>query len=370
MASTILGICAIFATLNLWNTYNLDLRSQVNHPFLEEQVSQSKSSEGMQWGGLPPRLSPEEITKKAHALIVGAMVGDAAAAGVDGLSIYGERNRNGRSYALEFMNPQIGPFCDGKAGDLSPVGEEAFSLLKAVAAAGGFDPAISARVSFEDASWSDRRLSNVMIEFLNRYRQGYRYPFTGWDSFEANSMAKAIALTALYAGRPELEETVRQATAIHQSNKIAADAAVMGAKFLEGILLGYSPTEALELCTSTQEDSYIVNWASALKRFSSMNWSCIEGTYHLGKGCYMPSTIQTALHCSLVSRGYEDGIRNAIDAGGCVSTRAMFVGAFNAVRDGVESVPNSWKEKVTKYSNIANLTQILVDIKVHLQGSR
>lgn len=368
-SSTVLGICAALATLNLWNTSNLDLLLEAKYPFLDGQFSQSRSSEGMRWKGLPPRLPPEEITKKAYALILGAIIGDAAAAGVDGLNIYGEANRNGQSYALEFINPQIGPFCDGKAGDLSPAGEEAFSLLKAVAAAGRFDPEVYAKASFEDASQSDRRLSNVMIEFLKKYRQGYRYPFTGWDSFEANSISKGIVLTALYAGRPELEETVRQATAIHQSNKIAADAAVMGAKFLEGILLGYSPTEALDLCISYQQDSYVVNWASALKRFASMNWSCTEATYHLGKGCYMPATIQTALHCSLASRGYRNGIRDAIDAGGCVSTRAMFVGAVLAARDGVQSIPNPWKEKVTKYRDIVNLTQILVDFKAHLHGS-
>lgn len=365
VSGTVFAVCAVLATFNLWHMSDLDLHAKAKYPWVDGDIPQTSSMQGnVEWKGLPSKLSTKEVEERAHALVLGAMVGDAAAAGMEGVKGQGKIKPMAGNQTLEFADPQLGPFCDGRMGDLSPFGEEAFLLLKSVVAGGGFDPHVYAKVSFEDATVSDRRLSNVMIEFLKKYRQGYRYPHSGVDSFEANSMTKAILLVALYGGRPELEEKVRQAAAVHQTNKIATDAAVMGAKFLEGILLGYPPKTALELSTPSHRDSYASNWATAVERlFRTYNWSCSIAAYHVGNGCYMPATIQTALYCSLVSKGYRDGVRKAIKAGGCASGRAMFVGAYLAMRDGVQSIPHLWTGKVIKHKDIATLTEILVRIR-------
>ena len=72
----------------------------------------------------------------------------------------------------------------------------------------------------------------------------------------------------------------------------------------------------------------------------------------LGKACSYPGTFNDSIHAIITSKNYKNAIIKTIKAGGCNCSRANFVGAYFAAKNGIKSIPKDWIKKTNPAKNI------------------
>ena len=73
-----------------------------------------------------------------------------------------------------------------------------------------------------------------------------------------------------------------------------------------------------------------------------------------GKACSYPGTFNGSIHAIITSKNYKNAIIKTIKAGGCNCSRANFVGAYFAAKNGIKSIPKDWIKKTNPAKNILN----------------
>ena len=73
-----------------------------------------------------------------------------------------------------------------------------------------------------------------------------------------------------------------------------------------------------------------------------------------GKACSYPGTFNGSIHAIITSKGYKSAVIKTIKAGGCNCSRANFVGAYFAARNGLKGIPKDWIKKTNPAKNILN----------------
>ena len=71
-----------------------------------------------------------------------------------------------------------------------------------------------------------------------------------------------------------------------------------------------------------------------------------------GKACSYPGTFNGSVHAIITSKDYKSAVIKTIKAGGCNCSRANFVGAYFAAKDGLKSIPKDWIKKTNPAKNI------------------
>ena len=71
-----------------------------------------------------------------------------------------------------------------------------------------------------------------------------------------------------------------------------------------------------------------------------------------GKACSYPGTFNGSIHAIITSKNYKNAIIKTIKAGGCNCSRANFVGAYFAAKNGIKSIPKDWIKKTNPAKNI------------------
>ena len=71
-----------------------------------------------------------------------------------------------------------------------------------------------------------------------------------------------------------------------------------------------------------------------------------------GKACSYPGTFNGSIHAIITSKNYKDAVIKTIKAGGCNCSRANFVGAYFAAKNGLKSIPKDWIKKTNPAKNI------------------
>jgi len=71
-----------------------------------------------------------------------------------------------------------------------------------------------------------------------------------------------------------------------------------------------------------------------------------------GKACSYPGTFNGSIHAIITSRSYKSAIIKTIKAGGCNCSRANFIGAYFAARNGLKGIPKDWIKKTNPAKNI------------------
>lgn len=66
----------------------------------------------------------------------------------------------------------------------------------------------------------------------------------------------------------------------------------------------------------------------------------------------------------ITGKDYRSGVETTLRAGGCNASRGGFIGACLAAQHGLSSIPESWKEKTTRYQEILQQAEKLVQIKL------
>jgi hypothetical protein len=71
-----------------------------------------------------------------------------------------------------------------------------------------------------------------------------------------------------------------------------------------------------------------------------------------GKACSYPGTFNGSIHAIITSKNYKSAVIKTIKAGGCNCSRANFVGAYFAARNGLKGIPKEWIKKTNPAKNI------------------
>ena len=75
-----------------------------------------------------------------------------------------------------------------------------------------------------------------------------------------------------------------------------------------------------------------------------------------GKACSYPGTFNGSIHAIITSKSYKSSIIKTIKAGGCNCSRANFVGAYFAAKNGLKDIPKDWIKKTNPTKNILKYT--------------
>ena len=71
-----------------------------------------------------------------------------------------------------------------------------------------------------------------------------------------------------------------------------------------------------------------------------------------GKACSYPGTFNGSIHAIITSKNYKNAVIKTIKAGGCNCSRANFVGAYFAAKNGLKGIPKDWIEKTNPAKKI------------------
>ena len=72
-----------------------------------------------------------------------------------------------------------------------------------------------------------------------------------------------------------------------------------------------------------------------------------------GKACSYPGTFNGSIHAIITSKNYKSAIIKTIEAGGCNCSRANFVGAYFAAKNGLKDIPKNWIKKTNLTKNLS-----------------
>lgn len=70
------------------------------------------------------------------------------------------------------------------------------------------------------------------------------------------------------------------------------------------------------------------------------------------------------MHGVVTGKDYKTGVETTFRAGGCNASRGGFIGACLAAQHGLTSIPDSWKERTLRFTEILELANKLVEIKL------
>ena len=74
-----------------------------------------------------------------------------------------------------------------------------------------------------------------------------------------------------------------------------------------------------------------------------------------GKACSYPGTFNGSIHAIITSGNYKGAVIKTIKAGGCNCSRANFVGAYFAAKNGLKDIPEDWIKKTNSAKNLLTI---------------
>ena len=318
----------------------------------------------------------QTVEQRAKAAIVGAWVADAATMGLHWIYDPADIHRRLAGRMPEFFEPPSSPDYGShtehaafyRSGANSPYADEVLPLLRSIAHEGRLDARLFAVASTAFLGSYGGYMNSVMRRFVAAEKSGVHWPRSAVRDRQAHALVKVPALSARYAGSPELALRVEEAIRVHQDDEVAVAVGVAAAKILERVILGASVAEALawasgagsEVQQGSIRTSELV--AQALCGSGGRDFSAEAAADLFGRDCTLPGAFQLALHIVAGCVGYATGIRDNILAAGDQSSRAMFIGALLAAEQGYGAIPSNWKAKVesNRLAEVERLSERLV----------
>ena len=155
---------------------------------------------------------------------------------------------------------------------------------------------------------------------------------------------------ALKAGKSDLASSLETAITVQQSDRVAVSAGVVAGLILERVVQGDSIQAATAWALS--DDSGVPSSTKDdLRVAMSHSGAAFSGAAKtLGLSCGLPSSLQCSILSAVEAPSYVEGVRANIVAGGDSASRNVLVGALLAAHHGLDSVPQSWKQKTKHYA--------------------
>lgn len=303
------------------------------------------------------------------AMVLGALVADAASLGLHW--IYDTRRiaEIEQSSGLVFLQPDASYYADGKgyfahgnkrAGESSAYGDACLLMLKQLADQGQFD-----RHAYQKAycgffgpggkyvGYVDTP-TRLTLAVLLAAKDGDYPECSGADDDQLPALATIPALVAAHRGSKEaLLATVETATRITSNNEVAVSATKCLASTLHSLLAGASLQTALRDSIQYTKDAL----ATRLEESLTMDdQPATEVTEKFGRACHLHEGLPVVFHIARHAENYQPAIQENIRAGGDSCGRAIALGAIMAAaasRDS-ESIPLSWLARYARLIEAAD----------------
>ncbi|KAK9830326.1 hypothetical protein WJX72_011026 [[Myrmecia] bisecta] len=260
----------------------------------------------------------------------------------------------------EFFKPPSCPFYKYASGSLSPYGDEVRPLLTSMCDAGGLDAAQFTDASYAFFSAYKGRLNHVPKQLVTNIKGGAAWPNAAVQDDQAHGLVKVPVLVARYAGLPELPSKVEEAIRAHQIGTEAVATGLAAAYILERVVaLGWSVKESIEWAAQAGHLARHVQSLVA-DSLSHQNMDVTDAVLRFGQSCHLPGSFQAPLQCALKAESYTDAVRRNILAGGDNCSRSILIGALLAAQNGLEAIPDTWKDKTDSYHELEALVDQLL----------
>ncbi|GFS10543.1 selenoprotein J [Elysia marginata] len=318
---------------------------------------------------LPPVLS------RRVAAVVGACVADAAAMPLHWIYQQSKmESLTANKEEIEFRVPSANPFYRLETGRNTCYSEQAYVMLKSLVESKGLNVPhlIDATYNFfgPDSEYESKDNDSYKVgkedkinirktfpilgpwrhgclrEFIKNVQEN-KTPPGGSKDDQIDVAIRLIPLVALYAGHPDMLKNVEAGLRVLQESDMAIASGLAAARILEQYILHGDPDDPLQ---------YTVDALS-----SSDN----ENSQELDKAVAdLPTSLQSTLHGLVTARSYVEGVRSTMLVGGCNASRAGFIGACMAAKEGFDTIPESWRNRTHRYEEVLDLAKQLIKIEV------
>ncbi|KAH9507249.1 hypothetical protein Btru_056716 [Bulinus truncatus] len=318
-------------------------------------------------------LTPLQLRKVAA--IVGACVADAAAQPLhwvydDAAMQAAIKDRED----IEFMEPAANPYYRIKLGRNTCYGDQAYVMLKSLVDLGGLNIEHLTQATYDFFGPSSEYERPVTSEDQANTKESYPVnrpwrhgcirdfiknvdgkitPTGSSEDDQIDCAIRIIPLVALYAGQPNMLEMVEKGLRVLQESDMSVAAGLAAARVLEQfILLDDDQGDVLQKVAEILIDPPS---PEPSRPGQSCSWTDSSD---------LPESFQSTMHGVITATDFVNGIRSTIKVGGCNASRSGFIGACWAAKDGLNTIPESWKSKTDRYSEVFDLANRLVQIQI------
>lgn len=316
------------------------------------------------------------VHQRRAACLLGAVVADTAVAPLHW--IYDQDKVAGlvSSGMAEFSRMSHCPFYTVRAGEPSAYGIQIQVTMEGLVQDNGFDAAKQADrlykhfgpgTSFEETRkqkespvkgcWTNHSLKIFMAK-----REEEEADQTDAGSKDPDGLLKAIAIVAMYHGRPELLAKVEECVRVTQSHPVAVRYALASAKILRDMIttgeLSFDKVSSeLKDSGNTIDAEIASDVEKAIAAKATPHTQMVKKN---GMACSMPPSFLGMMHGIACASTYTDAVRNEILAAGDNCSRASFVGSYMAAKCGLDSIPEEWIQKMNKWEQILTWIETIV----------
>jgi ADP-ribosylglycohydrolase len=278
---------------------------------------------------------------RARDAVLGALVGDAAAAGLHWIYDTDDVRRRGGAEP-EFRPPASNRYhARRRAGQGTHYGDHALVAIESLVACG--------RLDLDD--WRERLLARfgdpAYDGYLDRAAKELLATRRGGSDNQAGAFAGLAPVVARYLEDPEFDARVEGAIRLTHDHPQSVECGRAAAAAIRAAILGAGPHGAAASAAERGGE------AGALAR------RALEaGTDHLafalaaGQACPVTEAFPVALHAALTGADYAATVRATILAGGDSAGRLLLAGAIRGASDGI---PADWLQRLGDRQRIEGL---------------
>lgn len=259
----------------------------------------------------------------------------------------------------DFDDPRSNFHPNRRAGDLTHYGDQAMTLLRAVALSRGWDPA-----GWRDTWWEmwdgyDGFLDKATMATLENLEKGVEKPS---ESDEIGGAARMGPVLLALEGEP-LDARVKaarsQATLTH-GDPAVADSAEFFTRVLAAIEAGSDVADALDQAAGAAYAALAAKEGLAKARAVADDDDPAKAAAGLGLTCHMSEAFPCTLLFLLRHPGdLEAALSENALAGGDTSSRAMLIGLVLGATLGFAAIPGRWMDGLSARHELAALVTLL-----------
>lgn len=306
--------------------------------------------------------------RKSHFLgsLLGLAVGDALGMPVEGMRASQIRKTFGR--VRDFMDA---PWRHLKAGQWTDDTKMMLCHARSIARRGCVDPEDTAREFvdwFRSGDW--RGIGNSTYESIKRLLAGVHASESGarGEFAAGNGVAMRIAPVALIDcdDLERLREDCQKVGIITHNNREAVAGATAVAYAVARAARGdLDPARLIEETIGYIGDCEVSRKLLMARAFLEKGMEVEEALARLGTGGYVVETVASAFFCFLRSPGdFEETVTRAVEGGLDADTTGAVAGAISGAYNGLEAIPERWRQKVEAADVILELAERIYLLKV------
>ncbi|THB77250.1 MAG: ADP-ribosylglycohydrolase family protein [Desulfobacteraceae bacterium] len=251
--------------------------------------------------------------------------------------------------------PGLAPYHGMKQkGDFTHYGDQTMRLMESIHQRSGFDPE-----GFKQ-DWLDlfKDYKGYVDQATKTTIKNHDANKGGSGSTDLGGAARIAPLSLLILNNEsDFIQAARAQTAMTHNTPVVLDTAEFFAHAFMGVLEGKTPTQAIDRSLEIMSDSFELHHLVTSGR-QSITQDTPGAIAQMGQACSTIGALQSTIHLILK---YEDDLNEAlvenINAGGDSSARGMLTGFILGAYNGLESIPESWKEDLNAWSDIISIIE-------------